>query len=233
MKNSILIVLTMVLIFFAACMQNEQTDAKGVQITEQIIVPSAVFQPTVTPVATSNTTTVPTVTDKDWPEFDWAEPGEFIPDIVKEDEYASISNDTFYEDEESIYYLRPIRDDLICISKKDGEIKTIAIDCWDFAVNKGKVYYIDRNGLRDEGRYFNYIKVYDVKTETSKRLLKSEESIENLVCYKDKLFFTCTPNFDLNERGLVLFSANLDGTEVEKLGDDVDTFCIYQDNIYI
>ena len=47
------------------------------------------------------------------------------------------------------------------------------------------------------------------------------------------MFFTCTPNFELEEQGLVLFSANLDGTEIKKIGDDVDSFCIYQDDIYM
>ena len=54
-----------------------------------------------------------------------------------------------------------------------------------------------------------------------------------MACYKDKLFYTSSPDFDLNEQGCVLFSVNLDGTEVEKFGDDVDKFCIYEDNIYI
>lgn len=95
------------------------------------------------------------------------------------------------------------------------------------------MYYVDKYGNGDEESFYNYIEIYNVKSNTVKSYIKKEESFWNLACNDNKLFFTCTPNRDLNEEGCVLFYSNLDGTEIKKLVDNVDSFCVYQENIFM
>lgn len=225
MRRSFLAVLIILLVLCASCAQNEQSNG----LENQPIVEKHENR-----MDANCPTPEPTITPKIWTELEWTEIGEYIPNLILGEEYMSNSNDTLYEDDLYIYYLKSSRGDLICIDKKSGDVELITSDCCDFTLCKGKVYYVDnKDGAEDEEAFYNYIEVYDVKTHTTTSCIRRDESIVGLACYGDKLFFTCTPNRDFDEKGCVLYRANLDGTEVDKLGDDVDSFCVYKENLYM
>ena len=147
MKKYLIVILILTLIFCTACKQKEQRETTATQMIEQTSVPSVEIQPAVIPSVTemiNSGTPDPAATI--WPELTWAEPGEYIPDRIRDEETSSNSNDILYEDEQYIYYLKSFQGDLVYIRKSDGEVKIISSDCRGFTVYNGKVYYVDRDG---------------------------------------------------------------------------------------
>lgn len=167
------------------------------------------------------------------------EPSVLVPDTDKTDifkstgEFIANSNYTLYEDEKYIFYLNQndTKDRyLYRIAKHTGDVVQITDkDCSCFTVNNGIVYYTELSEP-NEG-YWNVIKSYNPSTNKKRTVKKFNYSIASMAAYNNKIYFSYFPK---NSEASVsnLYVMDFDGTGMKEIKVNVNTFCIYRDDIY-
>ena len=241
MKKILLLVLVLVILLSTACVQVDESDVIPKMSEEEREMPTAspsptlnsivqeTNQPTGAPSPTLNSivqeTSKPTATPLILLEPITAEPGANIPDIITDTTHDIVdSDDGLYVDENYIYFYDSYSmiQILYIMNKDNGSIVRTIEGCDEYTINNGMVYYADWGGSE--------IYRYDIKNYSTTIIMSIENGAFGIDSVGDKLYYL---SWELdNEKDFVLYSCNLDGTNIQKICDDLQMFELYENRIF-
>ncbi len=219
MKKALAIVLLVVLILCNACTQKDDENAlfeKSSQPAKSDLPEVPVVSPA-SPNPTSGALVLPDPVQ--------AKPDADIPDIIIDNIQKANSNEWFYEDEKYMCFSVFARglSNLYVIEKSNKNIRIVLDQCDLFTAENGNIYYTTQDK--------NEIIRFDIKKKTKQTIVSTDDEIWSLASIGNNIYFSCQL-LDSNMERTSLYVCEINGNNLIKIGRNVDSFCIYNDEIF-